>query len=352
MISVFLLAVIIFSGIWLLWSTITTVFEPPVTHSTSQIPLVIQSGESTQQIADDLLNKGLIRNALAFRAWARIKGLDTKLQVGAYNLTPDMTIDQIIARLLDGKPDEKRLLVVDGFRLEQIANQADAMNITYFSKKDFLNYTHHPDQFPDKGKYAILSKHLDMEGLLYPDTYLVPLNFTTVQLIDAMLDEFTQAVQTNNLVAQAQQHQLNEYEMVTLASIVQREASNTIDMPLVAGIYWNRVLKPNDETVGNLQSDPTVEYARDTINPPSQYWVTLDKSGTGDTVVPDSPWNTYTHKGWPPTPISSPNIFALRAAASPQKTDCYYFLSKPSNGRIVCAATYAQFQVLEQQYLK
>lgn len=352
MIAVFLIALVVFGAIWSAWSVVTTIFEPPTNNSTSQITLVIQDGESTQQIADDLQARGLIRNALAFRLWARIKGLDKALEAGAYVLSPGMTIDQIIARLQNGQPDDKLVRVIDGKRLEEIANAASQSGLPRFNKQDFLKYVKHPDTFPDKAKYPILQqipKGRGMEGLLYPDTYPVPVSYDTVKIIDMMLDELTHAIHDNNLDAQAQKHGLSEYQMITLASIVQRESSNTTDMPLIAGIYWNRIKAPNDETNQLLQADPTVQYARDSDNPPSQYWLPLnDKGGNID---PHSPWNTYTSQGWPPTPISSPNLFALKAAAAPAQTKCYYFLSNPKNGRVVCSATFAEFQQLEAKYL-
>jgi UPF0755 protein len=353
-IAVVLVTIAIFGVIWGGWSAVTDLFLAPASNQSKQITLIVSEGETAKQVADDLYSKGLIRNSLAFSIWARIKGLDRYLKAGVYNLTTNMTIDQIIARLQNGQPDGKRLAVIDGFRIEQIVSKAQAAGLSNFSEQDFLNYTHHPDQFPDRAKYPILQNASSMEGLLYPDTYIIPINSNTVQIIDMMLDEFTQAVQQNDLVTLANQHKLKEYDMITLASIVQREASNTEDMPLIAGIYWNRIEKPSPEIGPYLQSDPTVEYARDTDTPPpnGKYWVDLNESGTGPTVDPTSHWNTYTFPGWPPTPISSPNLLALMAAASPASTDCYYFLSKPSDGRVVCAKTYAGFQQLVQQYLK
>ena len=351
LIAAVLLAAVLFAAIYGAWSFVETSLNPPAGSQGKSVTLVIADGESTQQIADDLQTKGLIKNALTFSAWARIKGLDKQLQAGAYKLTGGMTLDQIIARLQHGLPDEKSLLIIDGYRLEQIAAAATEAGLTKFSSKDFLNYTHHPDQFPDNAKYPILKGLSSMEGLLFPDTYLVPTDYTTTQVIDMMLGEFTQQLQQHKLVATAQQHQLTQYQMIILASIVQRESGNTIDMPLIAGIYWNRVLKPNAETNGLLQADPTVEYARDTDQTPKKYWINLGSSGTGSQVDPGSPWNTYTHAGWPPTPISSPNLAALTAASNPGQTSCYYFLTRPDTKRIVCANTGAQFQQLLQQYL-
>lgn len=349
MIAVFLVAIVIFGVIYGAWTTVSSVFEPPAPTQAQAILLNIQQGETTQQIADELYKKGLIRNTLAFTIWARVKGLDTKLEAGVYSLTPGTTIDGIIAKLQNGQPDAKDLLVIDGWRLEQIANKAADAGLTGFSKQDFLNWTHHPDKFPDAAKYPILQGKKSMEGLLFPDTYAIPVNYNTQQIIDMMLDEMNTAVQP--LLAAAKTQNLDEYQMITLASIVQREASNVGQMSKIAGIYLNRLYKPTDETVGFLGSDPTVEYAYYTDNPPSDgnYWRDLNDLGLGNQVDKDSPWNTYTHKGLPPTPISAPNLQALKAAASPKSTPCYYFYTKPKTGDLVCEATFAQIQADEQR---
>lgn len=354
MIAVCLVTLIVLGIICGAWVAVSTLFSPPSVTRNTPVFLTIQSGESTQEIADDLQKKGLIRHPLAFRIWARIKGLDTRLRAGVYTLRPGMNIDQIIARLQNGQPDERRLAVIDGWRLEQIGAQAMALGLPYFHEQDFLRYTRHPNQFPDWAKYPVLQHVTSMEGLLFPDTYLVPLNYNAVQVIDMMLNRFDQIVQQYNLVVLAQQHHISEYQMVILASIVQREAANNGQMPLIAGIYWKRVYQPSPEVGALLEADPTVQYARDTDHPPSSasgYWKPLTDSG--DRVDPASPWNTYNpqHPGWPPTPIASPGLKALQAAASPMQTDCYYFLTKPADGSLVCASTYAKFQQLERQYL-
>lgn len=351
MIAVFLVALVVFGAIWSVWSVATTIFEPPTNTSNQAIILTIQDGESTQQIADDLQAKGLIRSSLAFSLWARIKGLDKTLEAGVYDLTPGMTIDQIIARLQNGQPDGKQLVIIEGDRLEQIAAIAAKADLQRFNKQQFLQYVKNPQTFPDRANYPILQQipqGQSMEGLLFPDTYQVPTNFDTVKVIDNMLDNFTRQIQSHNLVALAQQHGLTEYQMVILASIVQREVRFVNDMPQVASVYWNRIERPNAETRGLLGADPTVQYARDTDNPPTKYWQPLED--VGSKVDPQSPWNTYNTPGWPPTPIASPGLQALLAAASPAKTNYYFFLSK-KDGHNVYEATYAQFLQDERQYL-
>ena len=377
-ISILLLGLLIFGGAYFAWSTVTDIFQPVSNTNTATqqfVPppgcpseqknaansaatntFVIQSGQSTKQIADNLQACGLIRNALAFRVWARIKGLDTQLQAGGYNLSPNMTIDTIIGLLLHGQPDAVPVTIVEGWRIEQIAdafahNNPSYPPLTKFNMQDFLKYTLHPNQFPDAAKYPVLKgipNGNSMEGLLFPDTYLVPVNATAQDVVNMMLTEFTTVVQQNHLDTLAKQNQLSLYQMVILASIVQREVIFSDDRPKVASVYWNRIYRQNNETVGLLQADPTVQYARDSQPGTKKYWTPLQDSGSN--IAPGSPWNTYTHKGFPPTPICSPGLASLQAAASPAHTDFYFFLSK-KDGHNVYAKTLAEFQALEKQYL-
>jgi UPF0755 protein len=156
-----------------------------------------------------------------------------------------------------------------------------------------------------------------------------------------MLTVFNDTVQKNGLVAMAKAHGLNEYQMVILASLVQREISNNSDAPGVAGVYWNRVFStvPND-TAGFLGSDPSVQYARDSEKPPKTFWLPL--ADAGKNIATNSPWNTYIFKGLPPTPICSPGLATLLAAAAPTKSNYFYFFSTKS-GSIVYATTYNEF---------
>src|SRR5579859_7834703 len=145
-IAVLLLGLLIFGGVYFAWTTVTDIFQPVSTDQGKTIAVVVQNGDATLQIANELQAKGLIRNALAFRIWARIKGLDTHLQAGAYNLSPSMTIDQIISQLLHGQPDAIPVTILEGWRIQQIAHKFAHNDLAYppltkFNERDFLNDT-------------------------------------------------------------------------------------------------------------------------------------------------------------------------------------------------------------------
>ena len=355
-ISVLLLAAIIFGLVYYAWNTMTDIFQPVNANAKgTKIPFEITQNETTTQIGNSLQAKGLIRNALAFRIWARVKGLDTHLQAGIYKkLSPGMTISNITDQLLNAQPDAISVAIPEGWRLEQIAQAFTDSNLVKFNQNDFLRYTKHIDQFPDKALYPILNQvpaGQSMEGLLFPSTYAIPVSATARDVVDLLLKTMSDTIKQNNLAQLAQKNQMTVYKMLTLASIIERETGAKSDRGKVASVYWNRVYKPNAETNGLLQADPTVQYARDTQSPPKppqMYWSPLQAAGRQ--VAPNSLWNTYTQAGFPPTPICSPGLASIQAAAMPTPTNNYYFLAKP-DGTSVFEPTYAQFQQDEQKYL-
>ncbi len=350
-IAVLLLGLLIFGGVYFAWTTVTDIFQPVNTDQGKTVAIVVQNGDTALTIADELQAKGLIRNALAFRIWARIKGLDIHLQAGAYKLNTGLTIDAIISQLLNAQPDYYVVSIPEGLRIEQIAQRLGAAGLPRFKTQEFLKYTKNPAQFPDAAKYPILKSIPSgngMEGLLFPDTYLIPVNATAGDVVNMMLTEFNGKVQQNHLDVLAKQNRLSVYRMVILASIVEREVIFERDRPLVASVYWNRIYRPNNETVGLLDADPTVQYARDSQPGTISYWKPLQDVGRN--IAPNSPWNTYIQKGFPPTPICSPGLASMQAAAMPAKTDYYFFLSK-KDGTNVYAKTTVEFEADKKQYL-
>ncbi len=353
-IAVLLLGLLIFFVVYQAWNTVADVFLPvSTTGQGKQVALKIRPGESTAEIADELQTRGLIRNSYAFRLWARIKGLDTHLQAGVYNkLDSSMTVDKIVNELLNAQPDAITVVIPEGWRLEQMADRFAGSGLAKFKKQDFLKYTKQVTSFPDYNKYPLLKMvpaNQSMEGLLFPASYDIPVDADARAVINQMLDAMNTNIQDNNLAQQAKQHQMSIYQMLTLASIVEREVFYPGDRGNIASVYWNRTFKPSDETVGLLQADPTVQYARDTLKPPQSYWQPL-QTGGNDTAA-DSLWNTYTHKGLPPTPICSPGLASMKAAAAPPQTGFYYFFAyKGGHGASKFAQTQQQFEQLKQQF--
>ncbi|GHO43903.1 endolytic transglycosylase MltG [Ktedonospora formicarum] len=364
MISMFLLAVLIFGGALFSWNTFTSVFQPVDTNNQKTVALEIKPGESTAQIADRLQQMGLIRNALAFRLWARIRGLDNQLQAGVYKkLSPNMTIDKIIDQLLNAQPDAVEIVIPEGWRLEQVANAFSKSSpvLPNFKKADFLKYVGSVSAFDSyvKTKYKVsatqkypilksIPKGKSMEGFLFPASYQVDVNADAGQSLGLLLTQIETIIKDNNLEELAKQHQMSLYDMVDLASVVERETGQAADRNDIASVYWNRIYRPNDETNGKLDADPTVQYARDSAEDTDTYWKPLETTG-GETAS-DSPYNTYNTAGLPPTPICSPGLASLKSVADPKKTD-YYFFVADKHGKSHFAKTYQEFLKVQEQYL-
>jgi UPF0755 protein len=158
-------------------------------------------------------------------------------------------------------------------------------------------------------------------------------NGTALDLIDAMLSEMQTQITTNKIDKYAAQHNLSQYQVLTLASIVQREAGASDTPGKIASVYLNRLYTPagiaetggTNAGVGYMQADPTVQYARDTDSPPSKYWTPLANSGGN--IATNNKWNTYTNPGLPPTPICSPGLKVLLASANAPTTNYLYFFT-------------------------
>src|SRR6266581_4491379 len=137
-VAVLLLGLLIFAGVYFAWTTVTDIFQPVNTDQGKTVAIVVQNGDTALQIADELQAKGLIRNALAFRVWARVKGLDTHLQAGIYKkINTSMTIDKIIDELLNAQPDAIRVIIPEGWRIEQIAKRFANSDLVKFKQQDF-----------------------------------------------------------------------------------------------------------------------------------------------------------------------------------------------------------------------
>ncbi|GCF07449.1 endolytic transglycosylase MltG [Dictyobacter arantiisoli] len=334
--SVLVVGLIVFIGVIQVWNIASDIFQPASSNA-KNVSINIRPGETTTEIANDLQQKGIIRNALAFTIWTRIKG--TNLEAGVYKkINASMTISNIIDTLQNGQPDELLVTIPEGKRLEEIARIAAASNLPNFKKADFLNYTRNIKNFPDASKYPLLLSSVpagkSMEGLLFPDTYELLPTTTARGLINVMLTEMTTSITTNHLAQQAKQHNMDLYSFLTLASIVEREAGKHDDKTKIASVYWNRLYTDVGQaaTRNLLQADPTVQYARDTESPPTgAYWQPLANSGGN--IAKDSPWNTYVATGLPPTPICSPGLKSLMGAADPAPTHDLYFFAANDDGK-------------------
>jgi len=285
-----------------------------------EVVFEVQAGESTAEIAQHLADQGLIRSASLFQVWARIRRMDGRLEAGRYTLRSDMTMDQILEQLTHA-PENREIIftTVEGLRLEEMAASLEKQGVC--SAADFLaavQQSYDYDFLADRPAGATL------EGYLFPDTYSVLSTYTATRVVNLMLEDFGRRL-TPEMRRQARERGLTIHDLITLASIVDKEAVLDEERPIIASVYLNRLAAEMP-----LQACPTAQYALGYDPETGRWWRELDFGQLGVTNLAeiDHPYNTYRYQGLPPGPICSPGLASMMAVLEPAETDYYYFVAK------------------------
>ena len=309
----------------------------PASNDPTPIVFVVEPGETAGDIALRLKQLGLINDAELFRQLARYYKADSKLEAGRYELRPNMTMEDIIESLQHGRLEEIVVTVPEGWRAEQIAEMlTEKMGM---DSQGFLALVQGGDF-----DYEFLQGRppgATLEGFLFPDTYYLPVQPTALDIIERMLSNFDQRF-TVEMRQMAVGREMTIYEVVTLASIVEREAVVAEERPVIAGVFLNRLAA--DMT---LDACPTVQYALGYQEDTGQWWKTPLALEELDRV--NSPYNTYLHQGLPPGPICNPGLASMLAVLEPVKTDYLYFLAK-GDGSHAFATTFEEHLQNQQKY--
>jgi len=293
--------------------------RPADPEDDTAVTFIVEPGMSTSDIAANLGAENLIRQPLLFQLMAREQKVGENLQAGEYQLARTMTMAQILTVLQDAPSgDEIEFGILPGWRLEEIAaslEEAGAVD----SAAEFLEAARNPEPFKQNhSRLQGIPEGQSLEGYLFPDTYRVEASATVTDVIETILSDgfdANYATFENEVIAEGPNGPPSVHEIVTMASIVQREAANEQEMPHLAWIFWNR-LKPQyaEEVVGRLQADPTLQYA---LGKEGDWWPNLSRLSADELNNNQSPYNTRIVQGLPPGPIASPGLFALRSAARP-----------------------------------
>src|SRR3989339_990817 len=280
--------------------------------------------QNEAQILEKLKSQGLIRNKLAFNFVLSLKQKHNAITPGGYNLSKNLTAWQM-AEKLTGNPDMKWVVIPEGYRKEQVG---ELLSKTFNWSDDDL----------DRWNTEITKMKIDyIEGTYFPDTYLMPVSETGFDIAQRMTRRFDEKF--TPYVAQFAAQNIKWTTGLKLASIIQREAAGKNDMPLIAGILWNRL---NSDM--NLEIDATVQYARGKTD--TGWWAPV----TADDIRNiDSPYNTYKNKGLPPYPIDNPGLEAIEATLHPAETECLYYLHDRER-QIHCAKTLEEHQANIDEY--
>ena len=310
-------------------------FQPFHGSGHGEVTVTIPPHASHSQIGDELERAGVIQCtfpscSLLFELRAGLSG--NKLLSGTYHLKLDMSYGDVI-RVLSTPPPPAR---VTGVTLTpgKTRQETDALLRKQGVKGSYFAASRHSHVLNPRAFGAPADTN-SLEGFLFPDTYQVKIPINVDTLVNDQLARFKQQFATVGMGYARSKH-LTPYDVLTIASMVETEAETEHDRPLVASVIYNRLRLGMP-----LQIDATVRFAVNNYTEPI----------TESQLRSPSPWNTYTHKGLPPTPISNPGLSSIQAAAHPAPTSYLFFVVKPcGNGSHAFASTYTQFQQEEQQY--
>lgn len=298
--------------------------QRPAGTDNTPVTFVVQPGETAAEVAKRLYEAGLISDAKLFRRYLQYKGMDAGLEAGTYTLRQTMTIPEIAEALQTGLRPERVLTVREGLRLEEVAAAVAAQ--TGIPEADFIALVTTGWQTTDLKDYPFLADlppGTSLEGYLFPETYRLPEEATAYDVVARMLATFDARV-TEEMRMGAANQGLTVHQLVTLASLVEREAVVPEERPVIAGVFLNRL-----RNGWLLDADPTVQYALGYDEKTGKWWRRLyfDELGVNALADIDHPYNTYRYPGLPPGPICSPGLASIQASAFPAQTDYFYFIA-------------------------
>jgi UPF0755 protein len=303
-------------------------------------PFTINLGEPARYISARLAAAGFVHDADLFNLYLRVNRLDRNIEAGSFMLAESMTIPAIAQELQQARFEEVLVTIPEGFRSEEIAERL-AENFVIDGER-FLTAVRQPRSLSLFDQYDFLQRLPDgasLEGYLFPDTYRFPVNVSEPEIVLAsMLDNFENRVGTEGLIGGSSG--LSDYDLITLASIVEREAVQEDERPLIASVYLNRLNNSCPDVGGRyLQADPTVQYAKGMTG--NWWWKpqTIEEYAQVQSL-----FNTYLYPGLPPGPIASPGLLAIEAIKDPGQSLYCFFLATGVDGRHIFAQTLAEHE--------
>lgn len=307
----------------------------PVADSADPVVFEIKSGSGTSQIADQLEQEGLIRSGLAFKGYLKWKKQGSSFMAGTYSMNPGVSYDEIISKLNSGEvvPEEMvKFTIPEGYTVLQMADKLSAEGVV--DREEFIKLANDPSSFDvDIIKDIPVDEELRyvLEGYLFPETYELKKGSSTHDVMQRMLEEFQTKINTiPDLDTKLKARNLSLHELLTIASLVEREVVVDEERALVAGVIDNRIKQDM-----KLEIDATVQYL---LDKPKARLLFKD-------LKVQSPYNSYLNKGLPPGPIASPSLESIEAALAPEASDYLFYVTKKdgSSGHLF-AKTYKEHQ--------
>lgn len=309
-----------------------------VSDSDDEVIFSIFEGEGVNEIAGNLHEGELIISKFWFGVYVYLDRSQSNFIAGNYLLKPNLNIREVVSILTAGNTTPENIItVIEGWNTREIADYLHENGIV--ERNDFLTLADATDSrtvVTDKTFDFLLDKPFDkgLEGYLFPDTYRIYEDSSSSEIIERMLDNFGQKF-TDEMKQAAEDKGRSIFEIITLASILEKEVRTDEDRKIASGIFYDRIANGVA-----LQSDATVNYVtgKQMLQP------------SLDDLEVDNKYNTYKYRGLPPGPISNPSLSAINAALYPADTDYFYFLTKP-DGSTVFSKTYEEHLENKRKYL-
>ena len=305
----------------------------PLSKNIKERIFIVKEGEGLEEIAKNLGKEGLINSKWVFFYYVWLRGKAANLQAGDYNLSPSMSILEIAKKIINGDiiEDWIKITIPEGWTNKQIEDKLIELGIVNPEDYDFYRIT--TESYPFLNDKP--SNH-SLQGYLFPDTYYFYKDSDIENVVKKMLDNFKEKL-TKDLIKEIEEQEKSIFEIITMASILEREVRAYEDMRIVSGIFWKRI-----ENNYPLESCATIAYI-----------LGVDKwrYSYEDTRI-ESPYNTYINIGLIPSPINNPGLSAIKAAIYPEESDYNFFLSDPETGKTILSKTLEEHNTNKRKYFE
>ncbi len=299
----------------------------PAGDNTQAQTFEVLPGMTLKQVAKKLQQQGLIRNSDAFQAIAYIQKKQKQIMTGEFSLSPSMVPPAILSLITSGKTVLHPITIPEGYRTSEIAALLHSQGLV--DRGNFISETRNESLIQSLGITAT-----NLEGYLFPETYHFSKYTLEKMIVKKMVTTFKEKVFTPQTLKNVKESSLSLHEIITLASLIEKETSLDSERKLISSVFHNRLRKNM-----RLQTDPTVIYALKNF----------DGNIRKRDLKIDSPYNTYKYKGLPPGPIANPGIKSIAAAMSPKPSNYLYFVSR-QDGSHQFSSTLVEHNLAVQKY--
>lgn len=331
---IYLLAFVMFDVLLIWFSTYRVLHARHYWEGKEEKKFFIRPGKNLDEIISELKDKDILKSKLVFKVYAKLSGKDDKIISKGYIFKSGISNSELLNLLTDKNMIQtERFTVIEGLRIKQIAKNIE--NKLQLSSEKFIIETENDSLINILG---LKGKIKNLEGFLFPDTYYLPLDIDERGLVQLLFGEFRKRVLNDEEIKSGiKNSRFNLLQVITLASIIQGETNLKDEMPVVSGVYQNRLRKNM-----RLEADPTIQYVI-----PEGPKARLKYSD----LKFDSPYNTYLHFGLPPGPINNPGLHAIKSVLKPDKNN-YIFFVATGNGGHKFSETYQEHLKAVEEYKK